>query len=194
MEFIDFLKLLKEGKDEEACRLLVQACFQEPALMALAKIIRPENPKSLILEIIADFWLHIKRKMSELKADDKPLEIKKLLGYIYTMLKNKMGKNRHYEELNFDLSIDEIEEEIDSLKMKAIRKGIPELSEVNQEILHLFYTEGFSLEAVGEHLDCSKDSAKARLWKARKQLKTICASILKGTAEILLLLVVFFLF
>ncbi len=58
-----------------------------------------------------------------------------------------------------------------------VRKSLEQLSLKQQELIHLFYYEQYSLDEIAHHLNIPSGTVKSRLFNARKNLKNIIESL-----------------
>mgnify|MGYP001550861520 FL=1 len=121
-----------------------------------------------------DSWGIIIRKLHSLKDPNRfsswamRIVTRKSIDFI-NQNKSKRERLRYYQQGNIH---DSPKEETNS-EIVQLRGAIKSLSNDQQMVLRLFYTQDHSLLEISEILDISVGTVKSRLYHAREKLKTI---------------------
>jgi len=94
--------------------------------------------------------------------------IRKSLDFI-NLRKREFGSLHDYYKEETTI---ETQESRDAEVRKSLR-AIPELTNDQQQVLRLFYTENYALNEISEMLNISVGTVKSKLFHAKEKLKTI---------------------
>jgi RNA polymerase sigma-70 factor (ECF subfamily) len=127
-------------------------------------------------DIVQDSWRQVIKNIGSLQDPDKfgswvmTIVTRKALDYI-----SHTKRDREYSRQNQPLSV-EMEEEFQTerhYKLMQLKKAIESLDYKQQEVIRLFYVEGYSLLEIGRILGIPSGTVKSRLFHARERLKSI---------------------
>ncbi len=134
-------------------------------------------------DIAQDSWKVIIEKINTLK-DPKSFKswalrivYNKSIDYIKKSAKERIKKERVYEENKIKTITKTSEDDIYEKKRMMLLKGIKSLPIHQQTVLQLFYVQEYSLKEMSEILNISVGTTKSRLFYAREKLKTILKEI-----------------
>ncbi len=65
--------------------------------------------------------------------------------------------------------------------LEALRNAIQQLSEIQQEVLHLYLDEELTLEAIGTLLNLPSGTVKSHIFRAKENLKELLAKYMEET-------------
>ena len=125
-------------------------------------------------DIVQDCWRTIINKLDGLKDPNLfgiwafRIVTRKSLDFVS---KKKKGQEKLQGNYKVKTSI-EIEENIE-LKLEKLCIAIPDLTKAQQQVLHLFFIENYSLNEISELFSISAGKVKLRLFLVREKLKTI---------------------
>ncbi|MEX0288648.1 MAG: RNA polymerase sigma factor [Flavobacteriaceae bacterium] len=160
--------------------------YQSGNKKALALLVKRHHPKlckhafwythdlDISQDIVQDCWTQIMRKIGSLRDPNSfgswalRIVTRKSLDYL----------NRASRERNELRSIDKTKTldypAVDRASdLENLRAAIKELPDSQQQVLHLFYTEAYSLKEISAILEIAPGTVKSRLYHAREKLKTI---------------------
>jgi len=127
----------------------------------------------LAKDVVQDSWAVILKKLHTLKDPNLfgswafRIVTRKALNALQKSKKNRNDARRH-EYLSNTIAPN-IQNET---AYKPLQQAIAELSENQQIVLRLFYTEAYSLYEISTILDVAEGTVKSRLFHAREKLKT----------------------
>lgn len=124
-------------------------------------------------DIAQDTWKTIINKLKDLKNPNSfgswALRIIYSKSFDWLRAQKRISdKQQDYKHL-----VDNIEEEIEERELlkQKLKFAIGKLSEQQQMVIKLFYTEEYSLKEISETLNISVGTTKSRLFHAREKLK-----------------------
>lgn len=129
-------------------------------------------------DIAQESWTIIIRKLSGLKEPEKfkswaiSLVNRRAIDWIRAQRNEYKKLHRFYDERSSKVQIQEDESDRQELRKKLL-SAIYELSEDQQVVVKLFYTQNYSLKEISTLLKISVGTTKSRLFHAREKLKTI---------------------
>jgi len=168
--FDSFLVLQYQSGNKKALELLVKRHHKKMCWQAYWYV----HDLDISKDIAQDCWATIINKLHGLKDPNSfsswamRIVTRKSLDFL-----NQNSRNRErLKQYRFDSSELEIEEN-HSEEIKRLKKAILTLTEDQQVVLRLFYTEEYSLKEMATILGISIGTVKSRLFHAREKLKTI---------------------
>jgi RNA polymerase sigma-70 factor (ECF subfamily) len=128
-------------------------------------------------DIAQESWAVIIRKIQDLKDPEKfkswaiSIVNRKAIDWIRAQHNEGNKLQQFYKEHRKEYL--DVKEDHRVQKKKQLLDAIYQLSEDQQVIVRLFYTQSYSLKEISESLHISVGTAKSRLFHAREKLKTI---------------------
>ncbi len=128
-------------------------------------------------DIAQESWIVIIKKIQDLKDPNKckswaiSIVNRKAIDWLRSSNRERIKLQAIFEEKP-KTSFESVEE--DSLKIKKqLILAINQLSVNQQQVIKLFYGQGYSLKEIGEIMNTTMGNTKSRLFHAREKLKTI---------------------
>lgn len=172
--YTEYLVLRCQEGDREAFGELVT--LWQPPLEKFA--LRMTGFPSVVQDIMQDAWIAVARQLNGLR---EPVFFKR---WIYRIVSNKCVDwvrkqerarkfRKDYEEniIAHDYAVDHSVPESESLDL--VRNALNRLPYEQRLLVNLYYIDGFSLSEIAYSLAIPEGTVKSRLFKVRKDLKTI---------------------
>jgi len=129
-------------------------------------------------DVVQDSWQMVIRHLGSLKDPNKfgpwamKIVTRKSLDYLELKKRQKeMLQDELHTRQTEAAALDPLQHNREQLQ--RLKAAIGELSREHQEVLRLFYLEGYTLKDMGTILELSVGTVKSRLFHAREKLKTI---------------------
>ena len=125
-------------------------------------------------DVVQDCWgiiiskLHSLRDPNSFSSWAMRIVTRKSIDFI-KQNKSKRESLRHYKQGNFE----DTPKEDGNSEIVGLRRALKRLSNDQQIVLRLFYTQEYSLNEISDILEISVGTVKSRLFHAREKLKTI---------------------
>lgn len=165
--FDELLVMQYRAGDQKAMELLIKRWNKKIIMYAYRNIQNSAGAQDVAQEV----WLGALKGIHLLKDHMKVGSW--LLGITHNKSMDWLKRNQAVrQEVATDRSLlrpDNTEE--DNEDLSTMRKAMRELSNDHQNILSLFYLEGFTIIEIANILDTSKGTVKSRLFYARESLK-----------------------
>lgn len=129
-------------------------------------------------DIAQESWTIIIRKLNNLKEPDKfkswaiSIVNRRAIDWIRSERNENKKLRSFYNEKSMKVRATDADDHRQELKRRLLR-SIHELSEDQQVVVKLFYTQNYSLKEISALLNISVGTTKSRLFHAREKLKTI---------------------
>lgn len=129
-------------------------------------------------DIAQESWVMIMNKISGLKEPEKfkswaiSIVNRKSLDWLRKTNREKAKLYIYFDE-NKKKGLNESLDDEEVKVREQLLMGISKLSFNQQEVIQLFYREGFSLKEISQIMSSSVSVTKSRLFHAREKLKTI---------------------
>lgn len=126
-------------------------------------------------DIAQESWQIILNKLETLEKPERfkswsiSIVNRKAIDYLRFNKRVEKKYQKYYQENKPNINAD-IKDDNEELKKKLLI-AIKKLSEEQQVVVQLFYTESYSLKEISELLQISVGTAKSRLFHAREKLK-----------------------
>ena len=126
-------------------------------------------------DIAQESWQIILNKLETLEKPERfkswsiSIVNRKAIDYLRFNKRVEKKYQKYYQENKSNINAD-IKDDNEELKKKLLI-AIKKLSEEQQVVVRLFYTESYSLKEISELLQISVGTAKSRLFHAREKLK-----------------------
>jgi len=126
-------------------------------------------------DIAQDSWNTIILKLKDLKNPNSFGSWALRIIYSKSFDWLRAQKRISNKKLEYKHSVDYIEEELEERELlkQKLKIAIGKLSEQQQMVIKLFYTEEYSLKEISKTLNISVGTTKSRLFHAREKLKQI---------------------
>ena len=171
--YTEYLVLRCQEGDREAFADLVRL-WQHP----LEKFtLRMTGFPPIVQDILQDSWIAVARQLSGLR---EPVFFKR---WIYRIVSNKCVDwirkqervRRFHKDYKENLSVngDSYQPAARDESLDTVRNALATLPYEQWLLVNLYYTEGFSLSEIAYSLSIPEGTVKSRLFKVRKDLKTI---------------------
>ncbi|QSX40887.1 RNA polymerase sigma factor [Shewanella cyperi] len=139
--------------------------YQHFTPQVMGFVLKKTANTSLAQDAVQEAWIKLSKRLSRL---DDPAAFKSWLFQLAHWQVLDMAKqNARYAPA--------IEEQPQAQDTRAVdvADALTRLGTTEQEIIHLFYLEGFSLAEIGRILAIPTGTVKSRLFRARKQLEQL---------------------
>ncbi len=169
----DLVKAYQLG-DVMALSVLVKRWHVSFCKLAYWYVKDPDTAK----DIAQESWTIIIRKLNDLKDRDKfkswaiSIVNRRAIDWIRAQNSEAKKLHRFYHERSSKMSTENNDDYRQELRNRLMQ-SIYELSDDQQVVIKLFYTQNYSLKEISTLLKISVGTAKSRLFHAREKLKTI---------------------
>ena len=129
-------------------------------------------------DIAQESWIVIIHKMKDLRSPEKckswaiSIVNRKAIDCLRKTNRERVKLESIYNESSATGYQENIDDEALKIKIQLL-KGISQLSINQQEVIQLFYKQGYSLKEISTIMSTTVSVTKSRLFHAREKLKTI---------------------
>lgn len=129
-------------------------------------------------DIAQESWITIFKKLDSIKEPEKSkswaisLVNRKALDWLRKSNRERLKLNSFYEENTNKTTEIHIEQDKTQIREQLLM-GISKLSINQQQVIQLFYREGYTLKEISTIMSTNINITKSRLFHARERLKTI---------------------
>lgn len=155
---------------------------------ALYRYFGASFPLSLAEECVQETLIRLVQKIDNGDYDASRGSIRMYMYGIAHFVKLEAKRNHsnlflhgHYSEFVHQDNSDLHQNLEQKQNLEALRNAIQQLSEIQQEVLHLYLDEELTLEAIGTLLNLPSGTVKSHIFRAKENLKELLAKYMEET-------------
>lgn len=171
MEYIEVAELVQKAKqgDDDSFQMLYKEYYPSLYKLAMSMVHNVEDTQDLVQESFVTAY----RKLATLKENCffKAWISKILVNHAYKLLKFR-ALCAPYSKIDLDQLL-VWKDNLEHVEIELLHT-IKRLNQKDQLVLKLRFFADLSIKEIAEHLKCSENTAKSRLYRAVEKLKKEC--------------------